>query len=522
MQEFVIFSPITLSFFCPLTALVRRVKCDEARPACLRCTSTGRKCDGYQPNAPSTPSTSPQSTTSASSPTSVISTYTTTTEARSFQFFIEKTLVNFQTFFPDDLWSIRVLQVAQSADGIKHAVVALAYYHELYLTHQQWLQLESTHALKHYNLAIKELLAPLSDDSSQGHIPILSCLIFISIEVDSTKLNLIYANQFKLLQGKTDSAIVLFKYGCRMIQHLKTLSTARDAGGQAYSDVEDTFSLVQASFKRIAVQILTLMGDADPTLWEAFHGTFGNAPVRDDAPFASLADAREALLGLLVEQATPGLKGKSIHDIMTHSAKLEQWGRSYDALLAEYNRIGKMLKDNEKRAIALLQLHRKYLEINVAKYVHGQGDPCFWDSFTKEFDEIVNFAATAAGLDEDYTQRNWSTDSTPIAYFHLDLGFSSVLIAVIARCRDPFVRRKAIAVMLADRVQEGAFNVSQSARVAARVMELEEARSGEVKCSSDIPVEARVRTIRVQLLGSETRVVYGFDEGFRQVELSLT
>ncbi|KAM0262650.1 hypothetical protein ACHAPA_009163 [Fusarium lateritium] len=486
-------------------------------------TSTGRKCDGYQPNASSTPSTSPRSTASASSPASVISTYTTTVEARSFQFFIEKTLVNFQTFFPDDLWSTRVLQVAQSADGIKHAVVALAYYHELYLTHQQWLQLESTHALKHYNFAIKELLAPLPNDSTQGHILILSCLIFISIEVGPTKLNLIHVNQFKLLQGKTDSAIVLFKYGCRMIQQFrKTLSTARDAGGQSYSDVEDTFGLVQASFKRIAVQILTLMGDADPHLWETFHGTFGNSPVGHEAPFTSLADAREALLELLVEQASPGLKGKSIHELMTHSGKLEQWSCSYDALLAGYDRNGKVLSNNEMRAVALLQLHRKYLEINVAKYVNGQGDPCFWDRFTEEFDEIVNCAATAAGLDENYAQRNWSTDSTATAYFHLDLGFSSVLIAVIARCRDPFIRRRAIAVMLADRVQEGAFNVSQSARVAARVMELEEARSGDVKCSSDIPVEARVRTIRVQLLGSETRVVYGFDQAFCQEEFSLT
>lgn len=267
------------------------------------------------------------------------------------------------------------------------------------------------------------------------------------------------------------------------------------------------------------------MGDIDPDLWEAFHGTFDKSSVRYEVPFTSLADAREALLELLVEQTSPGLKGKSTHDILAHSAKLEQWGCSYDALLAEYDRVGKISSAAEKRAIALLQLHRKYLEINVSKYVYGQGDPCFWDHFTAKFDEIVNYAATAAGLDENYAHRNWSTDSTPTAYFHLDLGFSSVLVAVIARCRDPFIRRRAIAVMLADRVQEGAFNGSQSARVAAKVMELEEARSGDVSCSSDIPEEARVRTIRVQLLRSErprTRITYGFDRGFCEEEFGLT
>lgn len=28
---------------------IRKVKCDETKPSCLRCTSTGRKCDGYAP-----------------------------------------------------------------------------------------------------------------------------------------------------------------------------------------------------------------------------------------------------------------------------------------------------------------------------------------------------------------------------------------------------------------------------------------------------------------------------------------
>ncbi|KAK7574804.1 hypothetical protein V3481_016776 [Fusarium oxysporum f. sp. vasinfectum] len=30
-----------------ITCRIRRVKCDEDKPSCHRCTSTGRKCDGY-------------------------------------------------------------------------------------------------------------------------------------------------------------------------------------------------------------------------------------------------------------------------------------------------------------------------------------------------------------------------------------------------------------------------------------------------------------------------------------------
>ncbi|KAJ5993170.1 hypothetical protein N7451_008894 [Penicillium sp. IBT 35674x] len=32
-----------------ITCKARRVKCDETKPACVRCTTTGRRCDGYAP-----------------------------------------------------------------------------------------------------------------------------------------------------------------------------------------------------------------------------------------------------------------------------------------------------------------------------------------------------------------------------------------------------------------------------------------------------------------------------------------
>ncbi|KAF5677345.1 hypothetical protein FHETE_1858 [Fusarium heterosporum] len=455
-KHFQLFILSYTAFSSCVRQLLRRVKCDEARPNCLRCSRTGRICDGYSA-VPSTPSSS----RSTSSPASAISTFTSP-EARSLQFFVEKTLANFQTFFPDDLWNTRVLQIAQTEQCIQDAVLALSKYHELYVSHQQWRQLDQREALKHYNLAIRQLLAALSNNSSQ-ELPILSCLIFISIE---------------LLQGKTDAAMSLLKDGCRMIKQARGHLHGGKPCDNPSSDVHAILDLVQASLKRIAVQLLMLMGDSDPSLWKCFHDTFDDCALAD-TPFTCLSDAREALLPILTEQASPGLKGKTIYDILAHSAKLERWGHSYDALLADHDYSGKELSDSERRATALLNLHRRYLEINVSKYLHGQGDPCFWDRFTTEFDDIIDYAATAAGLDENYAHRNWATYSSPKAYFHIDLGFTSVLVSVIARCRDPFVRRKAIAVMLADRVQEGVFNGLQSARVAARVMELEEGRSGK-------------------------------------------
>lgn len=209
-------------------------------------TSTGRKCDGYQISpAPSTP------------PTCLIPTYTSHAEAKSLQFFIEKTLVNFQTFFPDNLWSTKILQVAHDQGCIKNGLMALSHFHRLYLTHQQWQKVDSVPALKHYNFAIRELLSPSPD--VQGHVLILSCLIFICIEVSILQpVFRFHTYFFKLLQGNTESAISLFKYGCSMIQQHRKNSPRFKAKDGPRSDIEETLNLAEACFKRIAVQFLTV------------------------------------------------------------------------------------------------------------------------------------------------------------------------------------------------------------------------------------------------------------------------
>ncbi|KPM34328.1 hypothetical protein AK830_g12238 [Neonectria ditissima] len=370
-------------------------------------TSTGRGCDGYPgPSAAIGLLSSP--------------------EARSFQFFMEKTLAGFQTFFKDDLWNTHVPQVASSADCIRHAVVALASYHEQH-------QPESKFGLRNYNLAIKGLLT-----ESSPHILILSCLIFICIEI---------------LQGRTQSAIGLFKYGCGIIQ---------SRTGQRRTD-----ELAEAFLRRLGVQISMLVGDVDFEL-----------PLLTCRPreFDSLTEAREALLDIILDQASPGLKGQAPCILAKHAAKLEQWGRSFDALQNVY----------DTRAVALLQLYRRDLEVNLARYTRG--DPFFWDHSVVEFEEIIHHAAVAGGASS----------------FHMDMGVSPILFSVVARCRNPQVRQKAMAV-LAGQAQEGVWNGTLTAKVAGRPIELESAG-----------VEARIRTVRVHLGERAARIVYGWDNEFTE------
>lgn len=63
--------------------------------------------------------------------------------------------------------------------------------------------------------------------------------------------------RLQLLHGKTDSAIGLFRYGCAMIQQFRrSFSSNGGRRPQSNSDVETTFNLADACFRRIAVQLL--------------------------------------------------------------------------------------------------------------------------------------------------------------------------------------------------------------------------------------------------------------------------
>ena len=103
-------------------------------------------------------------------------------EAHSLQFFDEITLKHLQVFFSDELWSKYLPQVAYTHSSIRHALVALAGYHERYTNSSLERSNNSTAlAFRHYSLSIKQLTGNPGEPSQQIHL--ISCLIFFCIEV---------------------------------------------------------------------------------------------------------------------------------------------------------------------------------------------------------------------------------------------------------------------------------------------------------------------------------------------------
>ncbi|KAH6658110.1 hypothetical protein BKA67DRAFT_673919 [Truncatella angustata] len=165
-----------------LTCKIRRVKCDETRPDCTRCTSTLRVCGGYaHVESPQSSQSSPNSLAIMTSPS--FDTQAPTKSKRSFAFFVQRTCPQLAGFFGSEFWERLVLQAAYHEPAICHAVVAIGSLHEFYEYKRVATDMTEAFALEQYNHAIRDLLIPLSNDGKQAvDVCLISCILFTCFE----------------------------------------------------------------------------------------------------------------------------------------------------------------------------------------------------------------------------------------------------------------------------------------------------------------------------------------------------
>ncbi|KAF2872183.1 hypothetical protein BDV95DRAFT_38257 [Massariosphaeria phaeospora] len=180
------------------TCRIRRVKCDETKPECNRCTKTGRKCEGYKhvarsrdqspaaaasyrnpsflvvPHRP-TPTSVPKNPSRSLSPDSM--------ENRSFFYFQVNTLPKWTEFFDSDLWTQKIMQLSHTEPAIKHGVLALSTMHERFestspATTNDFAFMQYMQAVKHSN----DLLTAHQEGEVVLEKVLIACIIFTCYE----------------------------------------------------------------------------------------------------------------------------------------------------------------------------------------------------------------------------------------------------------------------------------------------------------------------------------------------------
>ncbi|RMZ67118.1 C6 zinc finger domain [Pyrenophora seminiperda CCB06] len=216
------------------TCKIRKVKCDEEKPHCNRCTSTGRTCDGYdltfRPPPPSTPSPPAPRRDSHHSGASwgIVRSHSpvflapalrlnTREERESFDFFTSHAVGHLRGFLDSPFWQREVLQAAHRDSAIQHCIIALgAMYRRFFqgknshLTENAMSDKYLQFALRQSNRAIQDLLKKqiagdyVKDRTSK--VTLMTCSILFS--------------SMCCLQGYQKQAIDHLRSGIRMLNEM--------------------------------------------------------------------------------------------------------------------------------------------------------------------------------------------------------------------------------------------------------------------------------------------------------------
>ncbi|KAI0133874.1 hypothetical protein BJ170DRAFT_575602, partial [Xylariales sp. AK1849] len=173
-----------------ITCKIRKVKCDEAKPACARCTKTGRTCNGYQATRRGKRASHDGLYADEMSLLVVLNTlpdFDSAEEQRAFQFFRYFTAPIFASDFDSGFWTALVLKLCHSELAVRHAVLAISSFHENLVQGasdaSDELADKQVFALQQYNRAISILRDQMSDsDDYDPIVPLLMCLLFVCME----------------------------------------------------------------------------------------------------------------------------------------------------------------------------------------------------------------------------------------------------------------------------------------------------------------------------------------------------
>ena len=167
----------------------------------------------------------------------------------------------------------------------------------------------------------------------------------------------------------------------------------------------------------------------------------------------------------------------------------QQWDRAFEAFIesAASNRDPQFL-----RGVTVLKMHACVHTFHLAVDAYKiSNDQTCWDELLPKFTELVDLVSIIV----DDLQGS-SSPKKPT--FCLDMNIVPPLFVVAHKCRDPIIRRKAIALLYSVPRQEGCWDSILTARVAEEIVAIEEAGLGVIRTCEDVPDEARIFNIKVQ------------------------
>jgi Fungal Zn(2)-Cys(6) binuclear cluster domain len=473
---------------------IRRVKCDEMKPACNRCTSTGRKCEGYPvltpaPSRGNSRSPSTQNLNHSSDSLYSLSIYRLSSEIpgdeaerRSFYYLRERAIYDISGYFELEFWDRLVLQISHAEPTVRHALLALSSLCETYesksidqnLAHDRDI-LRVQFALQQYNKAVRLLAEYLSTSQTRLEVILTSCLIFVWLE---------------FMRNDFDAGLKHLKSGLQILDDFHRPATAEACKSQHI----DT-SLIHL-FGRLHIQA-TVHGS--PTFGFTSERQFGKGEICAIVPtsFQSIEQARSCLYTLLdtifrfIRQIDSDfIISRTESQSWPDALILEATCNSHLNLLREWqesikNSQFRSLNSRQTAAMSLLYLYHKLVSILLeALFTHSQ---MIYDQYGASFEQVLTLAEQLI---------HNSQNMRLIIFF--DMGVMAPLFYVILKCRNLALRRKALSLLRVSPYREGMWHRPDVIQYAEWKIDIEERGRGQLSETEPLPEEARIWNERME------------------------
>lgn len=420
---------------------VRKVKCDEAKPFCMRCVKTGRKCDGYfalsRPHSGRLNSLSP-------SPD-----FESADEVRAFDYYRSRSALALGNAVDGDFWSGSILKLCLTEPAVRHAVLALSSLHEcVTVKAETGRDIGKDFAFLEYGKSMSVMRKWKSRD--EPSIPLLVCLLFTGIEF--------------LLDHEGPSQL-----------HISQ-------GRQVLHGLENSNSPSMDMIKRELVPIYARLSLASFLFANRPAPIPSHLKVAPSLPaeFTSFHEARNHLYHLLDEalafttQARPSIYNPTTTTEEMEAAKaiqqqvlsdMCQWHAAFTVLSTcvpldkNWTTTGKLL---------MMYYHAATVWVSTAL----QANEVAYDSHTTAFASIISLA------DSIMNSRDPKSDPS---VFNFETELIAPVYWTVTKCRHPLLRRAALKLLMRDDMKERKENLwwgREVIAIASRVIEVEEGEAG--------------------------------------------
>ncbi|KAK0621013.1 hypothetical protein B0T14DRAFT_522566 [Immersiella caudata] len=408
-----------------ITCKIRRVKCDEAKPSCNKCTTTGRTCDGY--------ATQPYATPLSSG----LRLHVSEAEFRALDFFHRNVASAIAGSLNADLfWTHTVQQASQREPAVRHAVAAISSLYECLGTARS--PHRNTFALQQYNRAIAELVTATPDEA----VILFVCILMICVE---------------LLQGDIKAAINHCRHGVTILNKSSVLPTTRDL----LLPIFCRLSISPYFFASSSPPMFSLLAGLKlPDDDFARHSNLNTSQLRSALEVLTYRGARLMRIGIESRRSDSPILPDNLSEQRQLRISFQHWSAAFQRF-------------QDSPAAATMTQTCTLLEVK--RLIVGIWIDCALDPNESSYDRHIDTFRSMVNLSATVLESASPPPAQPRrSKFTFEMGFLPLLYFVSVKCRCLYTRVAALRIIRSlSASRENLWDADSSFRIGKRIVLLE-------------------------------------------------